>query len=120
MVLPVAMFQGGGGPSLVGLVLLVFVAVQLIEGYVLTPRIMGEATGLHPLVIIIAIFFWGSALGGILGMVFAIPLTAFGVVAWRLLKRRVLTPLLSGDEAQPVAPSQASRWPMWAARVSAH
>ncbi len=105
VVLPVAMFQGGGGPSLVGLVLLVFVAVQLIEGYVLTPRIMGEATGLHPLVIIIAIFFWGSALGGILGMVFAIPLTAFGVVAWRLLKRRVLTPLLSGDEAQPVAPS---------------
>ena len=104
VVLPVAMFQTGGGLPLVGGILGVFVAVQVIEGYVLTPRIMGEATGLHPLVIIIAIFFWGSALGGILGMVFAIPLTAFGVVAWRLLKRRVLTPLLSGDEAQPVPP----------------
>jgi len=98
VVLPVAMFQTGGGATLVGLTVGVFAAVQIIEGYVLTPRIMGSATGLHPLVIIIAIFFWGSALGGILGMVFAIPLTAFGVVAWRLLRRRVLTPLLADSE----------------------
>ena len=101
VVIPVAMFQQGGGTHLLALCMVVFVAVQLIEGYLLTPRIMGEATGLHPMVIIVAIFFWGTALGGILGMVFAIPLTAFGVVAWRLFRLRVLAPLLSS------APSDA-------------
>ena len=71
-------------------VLLVFVVVQLIEGYVLTPRIMGERTGLHPMAIIVAVFFWGSALDGILGMILAIPLTAFLVVFWRLAKEKYI------------------------------
>ena len=64
--------------------------VQALEGYVLTPKIMGKQTGLHPMTIIIAIFFWGVALDGLLGMVLAIPLTAFFVVAWRLAKKKYL------------------------------
>ena len=72
----------------VGLVLLVFVIVQNIEGWYLTPKIMSDRTGLHPVAIIVSIFFWGTALGGILGMVLAIPLTAFFVTAWRLVKRK--------------------------------
>ena len=88
--------------------LVVFVIVQLIEGYLLTPRIMGEATGLHPMVIIVAIFFWGTALEGILGMIFAIPLTAFGVVAWRLFRVRVLVPLLGADPSAVSDPTVAS------------
>jgi predicted PurR-regulated permease PerM len=87
-VLPIAYFQNEGGLVTVALCLGVFGLVQLIEGYVLTPRIMGKQTGLHPVAIIIAIFFWGTALGGILGMVLAIPLTAFLVTAWRLAKRK--------------------------------
>jgi len=89
-VLPLAFFQQDGGLPLLSLVLGVFVAVQLMEGYVLTPNIMGHNTGLHPLAIIISMFFWGKALGGILGMVLAIPLTAFFVVAWRLVKKKYL------------------------------
>ena len=90
-VLPFAYFQSDGGSiQLVLFALAIFTAVQIIEGYLLTPRIMGKSTGLHPLVIIIAIFFWGTALDGILGMILAIPLTAFFVVAWRLLKRKYL------------------------------
>ena len=65
-----------------------FVVVQLIESYYLTPKIMGQQTGLHPVVVIVSIFFWGSALGGILGMIFGIPLTAFIIIAWRLLCRK--------------------------------
>ena len=34
------------------------------------------------------IFFWGTALGGILAMIFGIPLTAFIIIAWRLLCRK--------------------------------
>jgi predicted PurR-regulated permease PerM len=68
--------------------------VQTIEGYILTPKIMRDRTGLHPLAVIVAVFFWGSALGGILGMILAIPLTAFLVVLWRLAKERYLSELI--------------------------
>lgn len=90
--LPLAFFQPGGGWGLVALVLLVKIIVQAIESWFLTPRIMGERTGLHPVVIIIAIFFWGTALGGILGMILAVPLTAFFVTVWRLMKRKYFAP----------------------------
>lgn len=90
--LPLALFQPGGTWLTLALVLAVFVVAQCIEGWFLTPRIMGDRTGLHPVVIIVAIFFWGIALGGILGMVLAIPLTAFFVTAWRLAKRKYIRP----------------------------
>jgi predicted PurR-regulated permease PerM len=90
--LPLAFLQPeGGGPMLAGICLGVFVAVQLIEGWVLTPRIMGHQTGLHPVAIIVAVFFWGQALGGVLGMMLAVPLTAFFVTAWRLVRRKYFT-----------------------------
>jgi predicted PurR-regulated permease PerM len=92
--LPLAFFQSGGGLFKVVLVLVVFTVVQLIEGYLLTPKIMGDRTGLHPLAIIVAIFFWGSALGGIMGMILAIPLTAFLVVFWRLANEKYVKELL--------------------------
>ncbi len=88
VVLPLAFFQNGGSLALVGLVLGVFLAVQLLEGWVLTPRIMGRQTGLHPVAIIFAVFFWGQALGGVIGMLLAVPLTAFFVTAWRLVRRK--------------------------------
>ena len=85
---PLAFFQPGGGWQLLGLVLVVKAIVQCIEGWFLTPRIMGHSTGLHPVVIIVAVFFWGTAFGGVLGMLLAVPLTAFFVTAWRLAKRK--------------------------------
>ncbi len=86
--LPLAFLQpDGGGLTLVGICAGVFVVVQAIEGWFLTPRIMGKQTGLHPVAIIVAVFFWGKALGGILGMMLAVPLTAFFVTAWRLVRR---------------------------------
>ena len=92
--LPLAFFQPDGGLTRVLLVLVVFAAVQMIEGYLLTPKIMGDRTGLHPVVIIIAIFFWGTALNGIMGMILAIPLTAFLVVFWRLAREKYLPELV--------------------------
>ncbi|HVU24394.1 MAG TPA: AI-2E family transporter [Opitutus sp.] len=89
--LPLAFFQPEGGWQLVGLVLLVKIIVQAIEGWFLTPKIMGLQTGLHPVAIILAIFFWGTAFGGVLGMLLAIPLTAFFVTAWRLVRRKYFT-----------------------------
>ena len=92
--LPLAFFQQGGGLTTLIAVVVVFTVVQMIEGYVLTPKIMGDRTGLHPMVIIVAIFFWGSALNGIMGMILAIPLTAFLVVFWRLAKEKYVQELV--------------------------
>ena len=94
LALPIGYLQEGGGPQLVIWVLVVFALVQLIEAYVLTPRIMGDRTGLHPMAIIVAVFFWGSALNGIAGMILAIPLTAFLVVFWRLARERYIGEVL--------------------------
>jgi predicted PurR-regulated permease PerM len=92
-VLPLAYFQQGGSLLTVGLALLVFIIAQAIESYGVSPRIMGKSTGLHPMVILIALFFWYTALDGILGMILGIPLTAFLITAWRLIKKKYLTTL---------------------------
>jgi predicted PurR-regulated permease PerM len=49
--------------------------VQLLEAYVLTPRIVGQATGLHPVVYILAVIVGGN-LFGFVGMLVAVPVTA--------------------------------------------
>lgn len=90
VVLPLAMFQADGGPGLAGAALAVFAVAQTLDGYFITPRIMGRRTGLHPMAIIVSVFFWGAAFEGFLGMVLAVPLTAFIVVFWRLLKSKYL------------------------------
>lgn len=58
------------------LVLVVFAVVQAIEGFVIVPKILGDKVGLHPLTIIIAVMAGTTLLGGILGGILAIPLTA--------------------------------------------
>lgn len=57
-------------------VLAVFGLVQLAEGLVISPKIMGDRVGLHPLTIIIAVMVGTTLMGGIIGGILAIPLTA--------------------------------------------
>lgn len=86
----------GGGLALAGLVLVVFVLVQLAEGLVISPRIIGDRIGLHPLTVIIAVMAGTSLMGGIVGGILAIPLTASLKV---LMFRYVWT----GGENNPLA-----------------
>jgi predicted PurR-regulated permease PerM len=58
------------------LVLGVFGTVQAIEGLVISPKIIGDRVGLHPLTIIVAVMVGTTLLGGVLGGILAIPLTA--------------------------------------------
>lgn len=92
-VLPLAYLQQDGGLPLIGICALVFIVGQLLTDYVFTPRIMGDKTGMSPMLIIFSVFFWGVALGGILGMILAIPLTAFFLVFWRLAREKYLPAL---------------------------
>ncbi len=57
-----------------GLALLVFAVVQVIQDMYLTPRIMGRAMGLSPAIILLSLSVWGSLMG-IMGMIIALPIT---------------------------------------------
>jgi predicted PurR-regulated permease PerM len=50
--------------------------VKLLEDFVISPKIIGDRAGLHPLTIIIAVLIGAKLLGGILGALIAVPLTA--------------------------------------------
>jgi len=58
------------------LVLVIFGVVQAIEGFVLSPRIIGTRVGMHPVAVIIAVLVGTALLGGIVGGILAIPLAA--------------------------------------------
>lgn len=90
--LPVAWIQPTGGVYLVGLTALVFVVVQLVESWVLTPRIMSERSGLHPAIVIASLFFWGNVFSGIIGLILAVPLSAFFVALWQHVKKNYFDP----------------------------
>lgn len=66
-------------PVLAGKVLLVNVIVQVLEGNVLSPAIVGRSLSLHPLLIILALLI-GGEIGGIVGLIVAVPLVAVAKV----------------------------------------
>ncbi len=57
-------------------VTMIFIVVQNLEGLFYAPRIVGNSVGLHPMTVIVSIFIWGLLIGGLLGPLLAIPLTA--------------------------------------------
>lgn len=67
-------------------VTLIFIGVQQLEGWAISPKIMSESVGLHPLTVIVAVLTWSLLIGGLLGAILAVPLTATLKV---LLKRYV-------------------------------
>jgi predicted PurR-regulated permease PerM len=99
IVLPLAYFQPDGSLQLLGLSLIVFAFVQIVESWVLTPKIMANRSGLHPALVVIAVFFWGIALGGVTGMILAVPLTAFMVAVWGQAKAVLSHSMTSDDDA---------------------
>ncbi|MDQ8207241.1 AI-2E family transporter [Coraliomargarita sp. SDUM461003] len=99
-VLPIAYLQDDGGVGLIIACAVVFIIGQLLTDYVFTPRIMGDKTGMGPMLIIFSVFFWGAALGGLLGMILAIPLTAFFLVFWRLAREKYLPALTAKEEEE--------------------
>ena len=64
----------------------IFTVVQQVDGLFVTPRIVGERVGLHPVTVIFSVFLWSLLLGGLLGAILAVPLTATAKV---ILKRYV-------------------------------
>jgi predicted PurR-regulated permease PerM len=57
-------------------VLLIFIVANNIDGLFISPKIIGNSVGLHPMTVIISVFAWSIVLGGLLGALLAVPLTA--------------------------------------------
>jgi predicted PurR-regulated permease PerM len=111
IVLPIAYFQPGGSFQLLALSLLVFTVVQLVESWLLTPKIMANRSGLHPALVVISVFFWGIALDGIIGMILAVPLTAFIVAVWSHAKASVTRSMRSDHDAIVIETPAGTRGP---------
>lgn len=67
----------------VGCVVGIFVVVQQINSLVTAPKIVGDSVGLHPLTVIFSMLFWSLVLGGFVGALLAVPLTAAVKVLFR-------------------------------------
>jgi predicted PurR-regulated permease PerM len=80
----IASVQGGDGTWIAGdpwwvfplVVTGIFAVVQQIDALYITPKIVGESVGLHPMTVIVSIFAWSLVLGGLLGAILAVPLSA--------------------------------------------
>lgn len=92
--LPLAFFGAGGSTLRVIGVLCVWLVGQVLDGYVITPRIQGGRTGLGYAGVIFSFFFWGAVFESFLGLLLAIPLSAFCVVLWRSLKSNYIKPVV--------------------------
>jgi len=74
----------------------IFVFGQTLESYVLTPRLVGDRVGLHPVWIIFALLA-GGALFGFTGVLLAVPVTAvIGVLVRFSISRYLESPLYTG------------------------
>ena len=82
----------------IALVTAVFLTGQSLESYVLTPRLVGDRVGLHPVWIIFSLLA-GGALFGFTGVLMAVPVAAvIGVLIRFALSRYLKSPLYLGGE----------------------
>ena len=79
----------GAGKAII-MVAIVFGLGQLLEGFFLTPRLVGERIGLHPLAVIFALLAFGQLLGFV-GVLIALPASAVLLVAMRRTQTRYLS-----------------------------
>ncbi|MGY3265340.1 AI-2E family transporter [Lysobacter sp. HA35] len=106
---PVSLLTLGGIAALVqfgdwqhfGGVLVVFAVGQVIESYWLTPKLVGNRIGLHPMAVIFSVIA-GGQLFGFLGMLLALPVAAVANVLLRYAQERYRASRLYGAETAPV------------------
>ena len=102
-----ALFQFWGDWVAIGMVGGIFVIGQVIEGNVLTPKLVGNSVGLHPVWLILALSVFGT-LFGFVGMLVAVPVAAsLGVVMRFAVEQYRLSLLYHGTESTATDASEA-------------
>jgi len=85
-----ALFQFWDDPWLIGVVAVIFVVGQILEGNFLSPKLVGKSVGLHPVWLMFALSAFGT-LFGFVGMLVAVPMAATIGVFSRFGVRQYLT-----------------------------
>ena len=105
-----ALVQFGDWPHLAG-VAAVFTIGQVIESYWLTPKLVGDRIGLHPMAVIFSVLV-GGQLFGFLGMLLALPVAAVANVLLRYaVERYRISRMYQGDHPHGGQPAPADAAP---------
>jgi predicted PurR-regulated permease PerM len=95
----VALVQGWPNLKLLFMALAIVVSGQFLEGYVISPKLVGGSIGLHPVWLMFALLAFGQ-LFGFVGLVIAVPTAAaVGVIARHLIGLYLASPLYRGSPA---------------------
>ena len=86
-----------GDPTYVVYVLIVFGIGQLLEGMVLTPLMVGDRIGLHPVAVIFSVLA-GGQLFGFVGILLGLPIAAVVMVLLRFAHHNYIKSKMYGDE----------------------
>ena len=101
-----ALFQFWGDWLSIGLVAGIFVVGQVVEGNFLTPKLVGDSVGLHPVWLLLALSVFG-ALFGFMGLLIAVPVAAaIGVIARFAVTQYRDSLLYKGSDAIAPPPPQ--------------
>ncbi|TWT61401.1 AI-2E family transporter [Rubinisphaera italica] len=96
--IPLIILQPDAGIGWMATAILVLSGIQFASGNIIEPKMMGESTDLHPVVVLLALMFWGM-MWGIVGMFLATPITA-GI---KIVLERI-------DATKPIAAILAGHW----------
>lgn len=107
--------------GMIAIVVGIFFFGQFIEGYILSPKLVGDSVGLHPVWLMFALLAFGYMLG-FLGLLLAVPLAAaVGVLMRFAIDRYLDSPLYTGEEepeGEPLPPAPPAPAPAPAPRAS--
>ncbi len=104
----IAWFQAGD-IMFVFLIAGIFLIGQVIEGNILTPKLVGGSVGLHPLWVFFALMA-GGAIFGILGMLLAVPVAAIiGVLLAFAITQYKSSPYYKGKKKAPSKPKKGKK-----------
>ncbi len=77
-------------PTIAVLTVVAYVLIQQLEGNFLTPRIQGQALHVHPIIVLLAVI-GGGQIGGLAGVIFAVPILAVLRVFFDFFRARIRT-----------------------------
>ena len=81
----IVLLTQGSGLTVFLAVLIVVAVVQSLDGMIITPRIIGDRAGLHPIVVLTSVFCFGNWFG-LLGVLLAVPVVGAAVVALQICR----------------------------------
>lgn len=86
--LPAVFFAILDSPGKAVWVAALFLLIQWTENNVLAPKVIGDTTGLHPMVILLSIIV-GGGMFGVFGMILSVPIVAVAIILYKFIRNKI-------------------------------